>query len=97
MRCTRRLKSTELPSITFASRIGWKEVEIESDSIVVVAVLNKIGASTMEVSMIMVDCMDLMGTFGSCIICHVYREANNVVDRLVYFASKGHVVDHVLH
>ena len=84
-------------ALLLASDLPWRAVEVESDSAVVVAALNRVSSSTVEVSRVIDDCIELMSNFDCCLFQHVRREANSVADRLAYFASKDQIVDPVLH
>ena len=50
-----------------------------------------------SISRIVDDCKVLMQAFEYCTVRHMRRETNSVADRLACFASKGHIVDPILH
>ncbi|XP_061990640.1 uncharacterized protein LOC133709052 [Rosa rugosa] len=72
---------------------GWPEIEIESDSAILVAALNSGEKNFSEVSRILDDCKDYMSSFQSVRIRHIYREANCVADRLAHLASLFYIDD----
>ncbi|XP_024158692.1 uncharacterized protein LOC112166150 [Rosa chinensis] len=66
---------------------GWTEVEIESDSTLLIAALKRVGNDFSDVGRVLEDCKSYMTAFQSIEIRHIYREANGVADRLAHLAS----------
>ncbi|KAL6178236.1 hypothetical protein ACLB2K_049755 [Fragaria x ananassa] len=68
---------------------GWSDIDIESDSILLVAALEREEEDLSEVGRVLGDCKDYMSAFQSIRIRHIGREANGVADRLAHLASAG--------
>ncbi|XP_061993859.1 uncharacterized protein LOC133711783 [Rosa rugosa] len=80
-------------ALLLAIHQGWREIEVESDSSVLVNAMNFQGEDNSEVSRIIDDCKDYVHAFDAIVIRHIFREANSVADRLAHFASLGQVTD----
>ena len=73
---------------------GWTEIDIESDSAILIAALKDKEMDLSVVSRVLDDCREYLNSFHSVSIRHIYREANSVADRLAHFACKE-VVDYI--
>ncbi|KAL6194284.1 hypothetical protein ACLB2K_035368 [Fragaria x ananassa] len=68
---------------------GWSDIDIESDSILLVAALEREEEDLSEVGQVLGDCKDYMSAFQSIRIRHIGREANGLADRLAHLACAG--------
>ncbi|PRQ36979.1 putative ribonuclease H-like domain-containing protein [Rosa chinensis] len=66
---------------------GWTDIDIESDSALLIAALNSKEENLSEVSRILDDCRDYMSAFRSVRVWHAYCKANGVAHRLAHLAS----------
>ncbi|XP_061990636.1 uncharacterized protein LOC133709048 [Rosa rugosa] len=66
---------------------GWSEIDIESDSTLLVAALQSGEKNLSEIGRVLDDCKDYLRGFQSVKIRHIYREANGVALRLAHLAS----------
>lgn len=66
---------------------GWSEVELESDSAMLINALNEPREDYLEMGRIVEDCKDYMLVFEFLEVRHIYREANDIVHRLAHLAS----------
>ncbi|KAM5564827.1 hypothetical protein ABKV19_019070 [Rosa sericea] len=66
---------------------GWTDIDIESDSAILIAALNSEEKNFSEVSRVLDDCKEYMCAFQSVRVRHIYSEANGVADRLAHLAS----------
>ncbi|XP_024171590.1 uncharacterized protein LOC112177537 [Rosa chinensis] len=66
---------------------GWTNIDIESDSALLIAALKSKEENLSEVSRILDDCRDYMSAFQYVRARHAYREANGVTHRLAHLAS----------
>ncbi|XP_004305789.1 PREDICTED: uncharacterized protein LOC101299608 [Fragaria vesca subsp. vesca] len=80
-------------SLQIAIDQGWRNIEMESDSVAIVTALNNREFLPYEVSRILEDCIVMIQSFEFFRIWHIHRKANGVADRLAHFVSRGHVVD----
>ncbi|XP_061999251.1 uncharacterized protein LOC133716573 [Rosa rugosa] len=72
---------------------GWTNIDIESDSTLLIAALNSKEENLLEVSRVLDDCRDYMSAFQSVRVQHNYREANGVANRLAHLASLFSIYD----
>ncbi|KAL6197001.1 hypothetical protein ACLB2K_032614 [Fragaria x ananassa] len=70
----------------------WENIEVESDSAIMLQALTTEEEDLTEVGTIVHDCMPYMQAFNFVSVRHVFREANGVAYRLAHLASKS-VVD----
>ena len=68
---------------------GWSDVDIESDSILLITTLARSGEDLSDFGRIIEDCKALFSGFHSIRVRHILREANGVADRLAHLASSG--------
>ncbi|XP_050386217.1 uncharacterized protein LOC126802611 [Argentina anserina] len=69
----------------------WGNIDVESDSYVLVAALNSSRADLSEVGRIIEDCKRYLLALPSSSIRHIFREANCVADYLAHFACNGFI------
>ena len=69
-------------------RQGWSNIDIESDSSVLVAALKLEREDYSEVGRIVGDCKQYLATITSSTFRHIFREANGVANRLAHLASQ---------
>ncbi|XP_062014464.1 uncharacterized protein LOC133730996 [Rosa rugosa] len=72
---------------------GWSEIEVESDSTLLIAALNREEQDFSEVGRVLEDCKDYMSAFQFIQVRHIYREANGVAHRLAHLARVGRLDD----
>ncbi|PRQ49763.1 putative ribonuclease H-like domain-containing protein [Rosa chinensis] len=72
---------------------GWADVDIESDSAILIAALKSKEKNFSKVSRVLDDCKDYFDDFQSIQIRHIYHEANVVANRLAHLASSCSVDD----
>ncbi|XP_024169850.1 uncharacterized protein LOC112176244 [Rosa chinensis] len=72
---------------------GWTDIDIESDSAIMISALNSREKNFSEVSRVLDDCREYITAFQSVRIRHIYLEANGVADRLAHLASSGFIDD----
>ncbi|KAL6227535.1 hypothetical protein ACLB2K_001492 [Fragaria x ananassa] len=65
---------------------GWRDVEVESDCMNLVQVMQTDGEDFSMVGRIIEDCQRYVSAFNFFQLQHVCREANSVANRLVHFA-----------
>ncbi|KAK9936175.1 hypothetical protein M0R45_013032 [Rubus argutus] len=74
-------------ALLIANAQGWDELLVETDCSILVAALTRPGEDYSDIGWIIGDCKDLINSFKSISIRHVYREANVVAHRLAHNAS----------
>ncbi|XP_024200286.1 uncharacterized protein LOC112203572 [Rosa chinensis] len=79
--------------LLFGIHQGWLEVEIESNSILLIAALKREEIDLSEVGQVVDDCKAYMAAFQVVQVRHIFREANGVVDRLAHLARRGMLDD----
>ncbi|KAL6129601.1 hypothetical protein ACLB2K_072951 [Fragaria x ananassa] len=67
---------------------GWKDIDIESDFILLVAALGR-----EEEDLSDMECKEYMRAFQTIRIRHIGRETNGVANRLAHLASRGFLDD----
>ena len=72
-------------------RQGWTNMDIESDSSVLVVALNSVREDYSDVGRVVDDCKQYLIAMQSSTIRHIFREANSVADRLAHFACQGSI------
>ncbi|KAL6132680.1 hypothetical protein ACLB2K_064919 [Fragaria x ananassa] len=72
---------------------GWSDIDIEGDSILLIATLERKEDDMSEVGHVLGDCKDYLKAFQSVRIRHIYQEVNDVADRLLHLASLGALDD----
>ncbi|PRQ57087.1 putative ribonuclease H-like domain, reverse transcriptase zinc-binding domain-containing protein [Rosa chinensis] len=72
---------------------GWADVDIESDSAILIAALKSEEKNFSEVSRVLDDCKEYFNAFQSIRVRHIYREANGVANRLAHLASSVYFDD----
>ena len=68
--------------LNLAIDLGILNLEIEMDSLVVVELVNSITTPNAFLSIIVTDCRSLTERFESCLLKHIFREANGCTDLL---------------
>jgi ribonuclease HI len=66
---------------------GWMDIKIESDCAALISDLSFDRENYSEVGRIINDCHSYRRTINSCQVSYVYREANEVANRLAHLAS----------
>ena len=68
--------------LMMAAELQIKKLLVESDSAIAVKLLNVADISMHPLATIIGNCHSLMQLFESCLISHVHRERNNIVDAM---------------
>ncbi|KAL6191449.1 hypothetical protein ACLB2K_037839 [Fragaria x ananassa] len=75
-------------SLILGIQQGWKDIDIESDSILLVA-----GLGREEEDLSDMECKEYMRAFQTIRIRHIDSEANGVANRLAHLANRGFIND----
>lgn len=72
---------------------GWSDIDLESDSSLVVAALANSTEDCSDIGCVMANCKDYMSEFHSINFCHVLREANGVAHCLAHLTNYSFIDD----
>lgn len=70
-----------------AVSMNVSDIIIESDSSMAIELISSLAVQLHPYSHLIEDCQKLSKCFKSCVFTHIFREANQVADKLVNFSS----------
>ena len=79
--------------LTMAKRIGIENICIEMDAKLIVQLVSRLAMVNLMLEPLLSDCRNLIQTFPSSSVTHVFREANGCADRLARMGANLVVID----